>query len=217
MQKTIDAFSADLIFELFKLKLGVEPAAHPTMCESCYEEYEDDEQWVCIETCGHWCCKDCYCEYLTSWVAKGRECIETVCPTGCRLIVPEYIFEAVLPAHLMNKYRDLAVEHYVMSQQEKFKFCPGTNCTKIVEKTTNDELTDFKCTECDKLFCFECSKVAHQPIDCDLLQQWLDRLGNEDEDSAMWIKLNTKPCPGCKTTIEKNSGCMHMTCAQCKF
>jgi hypothetical protein len=52
--------------------------------------------------------------------------------------------------------------------------------------------------------CFECSKAAHQPLDCETLKQWLDRMGNSDEDSNLWIKLNTKACPNCKSMIEKN-------------
>lgn len=31
------------------------------------------------------------------------------------------------------------------------------------------------------------------------------------------MKLNTKPCPKCKTAIEKNNGCMHMNCTNCNF
>lgn len=187
-------------------------------CESCYEDYEDESEWVCIQTCGHWCCKDCYTYHLQSNLKKGRECVETFCPTGgeCRLLVPEYVWSDLLKGAELNKYRDLSVEHYIMQQKDNYKFCPGTDCPAIVKKLTVDDLWDFKCNKCNGLFCFECSKQAHQPIDCDLLQQWMDRMGNEDEDSQMWIKLNTKPCPKCKTIIEKNQGCMHMTCRQCK-
>jgi ariadne-1 len=38
----------------------------------------------------------------------------------------------------------------------------------------------------------------------------LDTLNNN------WKKKNTKNCPACKTDIEKNQGCMHMTCAKCR-
>ena len=32
-----------------------------------------------------------------------------------------------------------------------------------------------------------------------------------------WMLDNTKPCPLCKTIIEKNNGCQHMTCERCAY
>lgn len=54
------------------------------------------------------------------------------------------------------------------------------------------------------------------PIDCELLKLWKDKVQDEDTDNKTWLKLNSKPCPKCNTPIQKNSGCMHMTCSQCK-
>ena len=40
----------------------------------------------------------------------------------------------------------------------------------------------------------------------------------DNEFTVKWIKANTKPCPNkkCLKPIEKNQGCNHMKCAQCK-
>jgi len=39
----------------------------------------------------------------------------------------------------------------------------------------------------------------------------------EDLLSANWIKNNSKPCPRCLMNIQKDKGCMHMTCRNCSY
>jgi len=34
----------------------------------------------------------------------------------------------------------------------------------------------------------------------------------EVDDDETWVELNTKACPKCSFPIEKNGGCIHMTC-----
>lgn len=51
-----------------------------------------------------------------------------------------------------------------------------------------------------------------------MLSEWLTINESQGGDfSANWIKLNTKPCPNCKTLIEKGQGCMFMHCSRCQF
>jgi len=75
-------------------------------------------------------------------------------------------------------------------------------------------------------FCWECGGVPHWPIPCDMRDQWQEKVAEEvgtdaDDPNAsfedvahrLWLKANTKGCPKCKTPIEKNEGCNHMTCS----
>lgn len=59
------------------------------------------------------------------------------------------------------------------------------------------------------------SLEAHRPLGCNLLRKWVEKNADEAEN-VTWILANTKPCPKCKNPIEKNQGCMHMTC-RCGF
>jgi len=51
---------------------------------------------------------------------------------------------------------------------------------------------------------------------CSVSKMWLKKCA-DDSETANWIKSNTKECPKCQSTIEKNGGCNHMTCKKCKY
>eukprot|EP00993_Chasmostoma_nieuportense_P000409 NODE_1378_length_1528_cov_13.167737_g1305_i0.p2 GENE.NODE_1378_length_1528_cov_13.167737_g1305_i0~~NODE_1378_length_1528_cov_13.167737_g1305_i0.p2 ORF type:complete len:269 (+),score=66.04 NODE_1378_length_1528_cov_13.167737_g1305_i0:679-1485(+) len=63
--------------------------------------------------------------------------------------------------------------------------------------------------------CFECNGESHAPASCIQLREWKIREAGESDNLA-YITSHTKPCPTCSTPIEKNEGCMHMTCTRCK-
>ena len=52
---------------------------------------------------------------------------------------------------------------------------------------------------------------AHRPVDCETVAKWQLKNSSEAHNTA-WMLINTKPCPKCGKPIEKNQGCMHMTC-----
>lgn len=42
---------------------------------------------------------------------------------------------------------------------------------------------------------------------------------SDESENVKWLMANTKKCPKCRSPIEKNGGCMHMTCriASCAY
>lgn len=52
-------------------------------------------------------------------------------------------------------------------------------------------------------------------MDCATVHRWVLKNSAESEN-LNWILAHTKQCPKCKRPIEKNQGCMHMTCSQCR-
>lgn len=53
-------------------------------------------------------------------------------------------------------------------------------------------------------------------VNCETVHKWILKNSAESEN-LNWILAHTKQCPKCKRPIEKNQGCMHMTCSQCRF
>lgn len=49
------------------------------------------------------------------------------------------------------------------------------------------------------------------PASCDHVKDWVNKEKSE-EQTLKWLSENTKTCPECGKHIEKNGGCMHMTC-----
>jgi len=68
---------------------------------------------------------------------------------------------------------------------------------------------------CSHRLCFGCGYADHLPCPCLLVKKWLKKC-EDDSETANWISANTKECPKCVSTIEKNGGCNHMTCRKCK-
>jgi hypothetical protein len=87
-------------------------------------------------------------------------------------------------------------------------YCDNSKCnfSQIVEKWDGISDRKYNCTKCyNSVMCHSCCNSYHEG-ECNPVS---------DKESNTWIKKNTQPCPLCKTNIEKDGGCNHMTCIKC--
>jgi len=93
------------------------------------------------------------------------------------------------------------------------KYCPSPDCVYIIKCERKNRAEPVICN-CGFKFCFLCSDYGigdHVPATCRLVEKWRKKASDESEN-VQWIIANTKKCPQCRKPIEKNGGCMHMTC-----
>lgn len=106
-----------------------------------------------------------------------------------------------------------------MDDKENLKWCPAPDCGFAIEcgvkRRELDRIVPTVACLCRHRFCFGCALNDHQPAPCSLVKQWIKKC-EDDSETANWISANTKECPKCASTIEKNGGCNHMTCRKCK-
>ncbi|KAG1153320.1 hypothetical protein G6F37_010461 [Rhizopus arrhizus] len=187
------------------------------VCDICCDD-SGEMDTVCI-SCEHRFCKNCYTQYLYQKIREG-ESRRIQCPESeCTLIVDEKTVELLVDKVTFAKYRELLNRTFV-DDNDFLKWCPAPDCEYAVEcNIPSTSLTSVVPTvecNCSHRFCFGCTLNDHQPCICALVNKWLKKC-EDDSETANWISANTKECPKCHSTIEKNGGCNHMTCRKCKY
>ncbi|KAM4064602.1 IBR domain, a half RING-finger domain-containing protein [Hirsutella rhossiliensis] len=188
------------------------------MCDICCEDDQGLQSFAM--KCGHRYCVDCYRHYLTQKIRGEGEAARIQCPSdGCGRILDTRSLDLLVTADLTDRYRDLLNRTYV-EDKDVFKWCPAPDCPNVIEcgvkrKDLEKIVPTVEC-RCGYRFCFGCPNPDHQPAPCDLVKKWLKKCA-DDSETANWISANTKECPKCSSTIEKNGGCNHMTCRKCKY
>ncbi|KAK3985641.1 E3 ubiquitin-protein ligase dbl4 [Cladorrhinum sp. PSN332] len=186
-------------------------------CDICCEDEEGLKSFGL--KCGHRYCVDCYRQYLAQKIREEGEAARIQCPSDdCNLIIDARSLDLLVTQDLTDRYHKLLNRTYV-EDRDSLKWCPAPDCQNVVEcgikkKDLNRIVPTVSCL-CSERFCFGCPNEDHQPAPCDLVKKWLKKCA-DDSETANWISANTKECPRCNSTIEKNGGCNHMTCRKCK-
>jgi ariadne-2 len=186
--------------------------AHTLFCSVCMTIHPKDIFKAL--TCGHQFCKDCWNAHFEIQILEGVTTVIGCMAQDCVVLAPEdFVLSLLTRPNIREKYQRFAFRDYVKSHPE-LRFCPGPNCDIIVR--SKERLAKrVVCHQCKSSFCFKCGTDYHAPTDCEVIKRWLTKCA-DDSETANYISAHTKDCPKCHICIEKNGGCNHMQCYNCK-
>ncbi|CAI9090817.1 OLC1v1025675C3 [Oldenlandia corymbosa var. corymbosa] len=190
------------------------PDAKELTCGICFENYPRD--MMRSAACSHPFCVTCWQGYISSSINDGPGCLNLRCPDpSCGAAVGQDMINSLAPTEEKEKYNRYFIRSFI-EDNRKTKWCPAPGCEYAVEFMVGSGSYDVTC-RCSYSFCWNCTEEAHRPVDCGTVAKWILKNSAESENMN-WILANSKPCPKCKRPIEKNQGCMHITCTPpCKY
>ncbi|XP_029448677.1 cullin-9-like [Rhinatrema bivittatum] len=195
------------------------PQSALTTCPVCVSQISqgDSPPSLC---CKHYCCKSCWNEYLTTRIEQNLV-LSCTCPIADCPAQPtaDFIRTIISAREIIEKYEKALLRGYVECCSNLTWCTNPQGCDQILckEGLGNAEA----CSKCSWMSCFSCSfPEAHYPASCSHMSQWMDDGGfyegmTKEAQSKHLAKLISKRCPSCQAQIEKNEGCLHMTCTKC--
>ncbi|KAI3834649.1 hypothetical protein MKX03_005989 [Papaver bracteatum] len=178
-------------------------------CMICFDAYRCEDMFSAA-SCRHLFCRSCWEGYIGTSINDGPGCLRLRCPEpSCNAAVGEDMVDALVCEASKDRYSRYLLRSYIEGNK-KSKWCPAPGCSSAVLFVLGSENLDVTC-KCNYKFCWSCTEEAHRPVDCSTIAEWKDKNNNESEN-VTWILANSKPCPKCQRPIEKNHGCMHMSC-----
>ncbi|XP_037080478.1 E3 ubiquitin-protein ligase ariadne-1-like isoform X2 [Pollicipes pollicipes] len=160
--------------------------------------------------CGHRFCAGCWAEYLTTKVMdEGMGQTISCAAHGCDILVDDRtVLRLVGEPRVLQRYQHLITNSFVECNR-CLCWCPSPDCGYAL-RVPYPDVRPVTC-KCGHRFCFACGEVWHDPVRCSRIKRWLKKC-DDDSETFNWLSANTKECPKCSVTIEKDGGCNHMVC-----
>ena len=189
---------------------GKSSAAEAEDCLICFTPAEDG---IKIGRCSHMYCKTCARNYIKSTIDTRRFPITCVGngDEDCDAAVPIQLTEELLSKDDADRLFEHVFMAYIQSRPQEYHFCPTPDCTTVFKITNTGKA--ITCSSCFFGICTTCKTEAHDGQTCEEYRVATDLELVDEKKLQEWKKAaNVKSCPKCGTAIEKDGGCMHITC-----
>jgi len=174
-----------------------------------------DSPSTCVKLdCRHTTCLECFPTYCQQMLEQAK--FRMVDGTGYTVACPMYgCSEHVMDPHHFyllglgnyRRYKQQGAQVF-LAREPRRHYCPNHSCgAGFTVDETGDQEGLILCPECNSLHCRSCGELKDN---CNCLG------ADKIDPSAAIIQSTTKNCPQCQAATEKNGGCAHMECLQCK-
>lgn len=169
--------------------------------------------------CDHVFCTSCWVEYLRLKILQEGSSNSISCPAyRCDIYVDDEFVMRMIGSRdelVRRKYQHLITNSFVACNR-LLRWCSKPDCGNAI-RVRHVDRRPVRCT-CGQIMCFQCGNAWHDPVKCEYLRRWIKKC-DDDSETSNWIAANTKECPKCHVTIEKDGGCNHMICKNnnCKY
>ena len=176
-------------------------------CQVCFEELSKEDIEYNKIKCEHIFCTNCWFNYLKTSIQEAKvddiKCMDHECN---QIVSEDFILKHISDnENLIDKYKKFKKRSEIIKDKNK-KLCPNPDCDSFLLKSKS---TNYVTCENGHKYCFECLKPPHGKQSCDY---------NLEKQFMNWTKgKRVKRCPRCQMFTEKNEGCNHMTCVNCKY
>jgi hypothetical protein len=164
-------------------------------------------------------CSNCYATWISSRLEEsGWQ--EVKCPgTSCRTHLTHEEIKAYATQEVFERYDTLQTRG-VLSLDPNFRWCRAQGCTSGQIHDAREVGNVFTCIECGARFCTVHEGAYHEGESCREYeyrtsgQKERDEREKEMKASEDALGKLSKRCPNekCRSPIQKNGGCNHITC-----
>lgn len=177
------------------------PGQNPDNTLACPICYEKITHATMIPDCEDVFCTECLKAFLSDRISQAKVA-QIPCPKDkCNTIISKAFIEQILSPEIVEKYNKFN-KRDELAKNPLIRFCPQTDCEGY--DIGGNKKVKLTCNLCRKYFCFTCNERWHEKEKCkDIVNVEFEKYVREK---------NVKFCPKCGKRVEKQGGCLHMTC-----